>query len=227
MIVASVPLRAQLQGQYAVRTLVADSVSSISEFREADSLVDRLHRDRVLRLTSREDDPLVPDRTHERFRQYYSGVPVFGSGVTRQTAGGVTTSLYGSLHLGINVESTPTLSADEAAGIVERLGNLQPGGSMPLRLVILPDPEQRGAYRLVYEGRVFTGTQLMAYFVDGFTGDLVWSYSDLKTQQPTLPCKQSTPIRPSIRASASVSTPQAIEAMPSCRATATSAPQST
>jgi len=190
MIVASVPLRAQLQGQYAVRTLVADSVSSISEFREADSLVDRLHRDRVLRLTSREDDPLVPDRTHERFRQYYSGVPVFGSGVTRQTAGGVTTSLYGSLHLGINVESTPTLSADEAAGIVERLGNLQPGGSMPLRLVILPDPEQRGAYRLVYEGRVFTGTQLMAYFVDGFTGDLVWSYSDLKTQQPILPCKQ-------------------------------------
>ena len=181
---------AQLQTPRNVLTLAAGGGSTLSELREADTLVDRLRRDGALRLATSADDPLVPGRTHERLRQYHDGVQIFGAEVTRQTARGVTVSLFGTLHLGVEVQTTPALSADDAARIIERLGNLRPGGSTPPRLVVLPDRERPGVYRLVYEARAFTGTRLMAYHIDASTGDLVWAYNDLKTQQPTLPCDQ-------------------------------------
>ena len=190
MIAALTSSTAHVQNRNSVLTLATGGLSSLSVLREADSLVDRLGRDGVLRLATSERDPLVPGRTHDRFRQYHDGVPIFGAEVTRQTARGVTVSLFGTLHLGVEVETTPALSRDDATRIIERLGNVRPGGSTPPRLVVLPDRERAGVYRLVYETRTFTGTRLMACFIDASTGDLVWAYNDLKTQQPTLPCEQ-------------------------------------
>ena len=190
MIAALISSTARSQNRTSVLTLAAGSLSSLSELRDADSLVDRLRRDGVLRLATSERDPLVPGRTHDRFRQYHDGVPIFGAEVTRQMARGVTVSLFGTLHLGVEVETTPALSRDDATRIIERLGNVRPGGSTPPRLVVLPDRERTGVYRLVYEARAFTGTRLMAFFLDASTGDLVWAYNDLKTQQPALPCAQ-------------------------------------
>ena len=190
MIAALTSSTAQLQTQDSVRRLSAGGLSSLAELRDADSLVDRLDRDGILRLATSVGDPLVPDRTHDRFRQYHNGVPIFGAEVTRQTARGATVSLFGALHLAVDVETTPALSLDEATRIIERLGTLQPDKSTPVRLVVLPDRERAGVYRLVYEARAFTGSLLMAYFIDADTGDLVWSYNDLKTQQPVLPCEQ-------------------------------------
>ena len=184
----AVPVHAQARGD--ILTLTAGGVSTVSELRAADAIVDRLRRDRSLRLAASADDPLVPGRTHERLRQYHDGIPIFGAEVTRQAARGVTVSVFGTLHLGVEVETTPALSAADAAGIIERLGDLQPGGSTPPRLLVLPDRERQGIYRLVYEARAFTGTRLMAYYIDAATGDLVWAYNDLKTQRPTLPCDQ-------------------------------------
>ena len=189
-VLTSASSTAQLQNQGTVLTLAAGGVSRLSELREADSLVDRLRRDGALRLSAREIDPLVPGRTHDRFRQYHAGVPIFGAEVTRQTASGVTVSLFGTLRLGVEVETTPALSTDEAARIIERLDNVRQGGTARPQLVVLPDRERAGVYRLVYEARAFTGTRLMAYFIDASTGDLVWAYDDLKTQQPALPCAQ-------------------------------------
>ena len=83
--------------------------------------MDRLRREGTLRLAVSEDDRLVPGRTHDRFRQHHDGVPIFGAEVTRQTARGVTVSLFGTLHLGVEVETTPALSTGEAARIIERL----------------------------------------------------------------------------------------------------------
>ena len=190
LIAALTSSTAQLQNQNSVLTLAVGGLSNLSELRAADSLVDRLGRDGVLRLATSERDSLVPGRTHDRFRQYYDGVPIFGAEVTRQTARGVTVSLFGTLHLGVEMETTPALSTDEATRIIGRLGNVQPGGSTPPRLVVLPERDGAGAYRLVYEARAFTGTRLMVYFIDASTGDLVWAYDDLKTQQPVLPCEQ-------------------------------------
>ena len=190
MIAALTSSTARSQNRSSVLTLAAGSLSSLSELRDADSLVDRLRRDGVLRLATNERDPLVLGRTHDRLRQYHDGVPIFSAEVTRQMARGVTVSLFGTLHLGVEVETTPALSRDDATRIIERLGNVRPGGSTPPRLVVLPDRERAGVYRLVYEARAFTGTRLMAFFLDASTGDLVWAYNDLKTQQPALPCAQ-------------------------------------
>ena len=190
MIAALTSSTARSQNRTSVLTLAAGSLSSLSELRDADSLVDRLRRDGVLRLATSERDPLVPGRTHDRFRQYHDGVPIFGAEVTRQMARGVTVSLFGTLYLGVEVETTPVLSRDDATRIIERLANVRPGGSTPPRLVVLPDRERTAVYRLVYEARAFTGTRLMAFFLDASTGDLVWAYNDLKTQQPALPCAQ-------------------------------------
>ena len=190
MIAALTSSTAQLQNRRTVLRLAAGGSSSLSELREADSLVDRLRRDGTLRLVASEDDPLVAGRTHERFRQYHDGVPIFGAEVTRQAARGVAVSLFGTLHSGVEVDTTPALSVDETARVIERLGDLRPGGSTPPRLVVLPDRGREGVYRLVYEARAFTATRLMAYFIDASTGDLAWAYNDLKTQQPTLPCEQ-------------------------------------
>ena len=109
---------ARLQNQDPVLTLTTGGLSSLSQLREADALVDRLRRDGVLRLTSAGDDPLVPGRTHDRFRQYHDGVPIVGAEVTRQAARGVTVSIFGTVHLDVDVDTTPALSTDEATSIV-------------------------------------------------------------------------------------------------------------
>jgi bacillolysin len=181
---------AQLQSpRNDVLTLSAGAGSTLLELREVDTLVDQLGRTGALRLESATDDRLLQGRTHQRFRQYHDGVPIFGAEVTRQTARGQTVSLFGTVHLGIEVEPTAALSADEAASIIEGLGDLKPGGTVTPRLVVLPDHTNTGAYRLVYEARAFTGTRLMVYFIDASTGELVWSYDDLKTQQQSaFPC---------------------------------------
>ncbi len=181
---------AQLQDRREVLTLAAGGVSSLAALRETDALVDQLRRDRSLRLAASTDDPLVPGRTHDRFRQYHDGVPIFGAEVTRQSARGATISVFGTLHLGVDVDTTSVLSVDEAAQIIERLAGAPRGGTTTPELVILPDRERTDVYRLVYEARAFTGTQLMAYFIDASSGALVWAYDDLKTQQPVLPCTQ-------------------------------------
>lgn len=184
--------RVRLQNRPEIQKLAVGATGTRTDLRQTDAVVDRLRRDGTLRLVARTDDSVLPGRTHERFRQYHDGVPIFGAEVTRQTAGGVTVSVFGTLHLAVDLETTAALSTDAAARTIERLANRPTGASTPPSLVVLPDRDGRDAYRLVYEARVFTGTQLMAYFIDASSGDLVWAFDDLKTQQPTLPCAQCT-----------------------------------
>src|SRR6476620_1025484 len=58
------------------------------------SRIDSMLRSGELRLRQRREDPLVPDRTHERADQYYRGVRVFGADVARQLRGGATEALF-------------------------------------------------------------------------------------------------------------------------------------
>ncbi len=181
---------AQPQAPNGVLTLSAGSGSAITALREADTLVNQLTRDGSLRITRQDPDPLLPGRSHERLQQFHQGVPVYGAEVTRQTASGLPISVFGTLHVGIDLETTPALSVDDAARVVQELSGRTLFRSALPRLVVLPDRVNTGVYRLVYEARTFTGAQLMVYFVDASTGTLVWSYNDLKTQQPVLPCAQ-------------------------------------
>lgn len=181
---------AQPQVRPDILTLSAGGAGSLTALREANALIDRLSRDGTLRLSTQNSDQLVPDRTHGRYQQFHEGVPIFGAEVTRQTSRGLAVSVFGTIHLGVNIDTTPGLSPFEAASIIEGLsGTATPRAAQP-RLVVLPDRTLTGIYRLAYEARAFTGTRLMVYFIDATTGALVWSYNDLKTQQPTLPCTQ-------------------------------------
>lgn len=175
-----------------VLTLRVGGVDPLAELREADALVDSLRRAGDLALTNTAEDALVPGRTHERYQQYHAGYPIFGAELTRQTANGATVSIFGALHFGVEVDTEPRLSAADAGELIERRDGLRPGQVTSPTLLVLPDRNEEGRYHLVYEARAFSGTQLTAYFVDATTGEVVWSYNDLKTQQPTLPCDQCT-----------------------------------
>jgi Zn-dependent metalloprotease len=152
---------AQLQAPNGVVTLAAGTGAPIAALRESDTLVNQLTRDGSLRLTAQTDDPLAPDRSHERLQQFHEGVPVYGAEVTRQTARGLPVSLFGTVHLAIDLETTPELSADDAAAVVRGLSGRTLFRSEPPQLVVLPDRTNPGTYRLVYEARTFTGSQLM------------------------------------------------------------------
>lgn len=150
------------------------------ELREADAFVDRMNRAGDLKLIRVQADPLLPGRTHERLAQYHQGVPIDQADITRQLDGGLTRSVFGSIHGGIDLDSTPTLSADEARTSIERLAGASMNPGVQPELAVLP--LDAGGYALIYHGRVFTGTDLRKYYVDAHTGTLVLEHSDLLTQ---------------------------------------------
>jgi len=172
------------------RTFSVGSQDELTALREADATIEALRRGGDLALRARRDDAQVAGRTHERLGQRHRGIPVFGAEITRQTDRGVTVSLFGTLYDGITIDTTPSLSSLEAAAVFDRLAGTGRRLTEP-RLLVLPERNGDG-YRLVYEARVFAGASLTAYFIDASNGDVVWSYNDLKTQQPSLPCQQCT-----------------------------------
>lgn len=104
----------------AGRRAITVTETQIAELRGTDELVDALLRNDELRLASRTPDRYLPARVHEGLMQYHEGVPVLGGGLSRQLAGGVTVSIFGTLHEGIDVDTTPLVSADDALGLIGR-----------------------------------------------------------------------------------------------------------
>ena len=54
-------------------------------------------------------------RMHERLRQNYMGVPIVGADLTRQSEGGVTVSMFGTLHAGIGLDTVPAVAPRKRA----------------------------------------------------------------------------------------------------------------
>ena len=113
-----------------------------------DVRIDRLIRDGALRVVSREEDTLIPGRSHERLQQFHHGVQIFGADLTRQTRNGITVSVFGRLRPDIEIEASPALDADDARAVIERhtSGLVSPG--QPPTLVVLPRDE--GGYALAW-----------------------------------------------------------------------------
>ena len=147
-------------------SVTAGSSAPLDALRQWDAAVDSMNRNRELVVTSRVEDRALPGRTHEYLAQVVDGVPLLGAGVARQLdASGVTISLLGALHPGIDVDTTPSLSAAEVAA---RLEQGQAGRLVASRrpaLVVLPLPE--GAYALAYRVAMSDGRY---HFVDADDG---------------------------------------------------------
>ena len=149
------------------RLLSISTVSTLggAEVRAWDAVVDQMIRAGELVLRGAHADPAIPDRRHERLTQYYRGVPVYGGDVTRQTAGGVTVSMFGAVYARIDVDLTPTLSAEEATAILENLSGTTHVRGGRSNLTILPTLD--GRHALTYRA---TMRSAWTYLVDAHTG---------------------------------------------------------
>ena len=132
-------------GQEAARGPGAGVVSvavgyaaDVDELRRWDATVDGMTRTGELVVVSRRADRSLPGRTHEYLAQFFEGVRVHGGGVSRQLDRGVTVSLFGALHTGIDVETAPALTVVEAAGLLVRRTGAAVVDRLPLEPVVLP-----------------------------------------------------------------------------------------
>ncbi len=162
------PVSAVAQRHQGLVSISAQSTLSVSEFRELDALVDRMIRENELVLRFASDDRSVPDRRHERFSQYFRGVPVFGGGLSRQTAGGMTVSVFGAVYQQIELDLAADLSVDAAAAVLENVSGTTLVRDGRPSLTILPRLE--GGYALTYRA---TMRNARTYFVDAHTGQVL------------------------------------------------------
>jgi bacillolysin len=165
------------QGGGSARRL---AVSSTQNMRPADALVDSLQRSGELRVRQHRTDTLKAGREHDHLDQYYNGVRVFGGDVARQTERGITVSLFGTVYEGIELDTNPGLSADEARGAIERAAGAPMRPGVNPELVVLP--RVSGGYDLAYRGRVLSEDGLFIYFVGARSGAVLLQFNDLKTQ---------------------------------------------
>jgi Zn-dependent metalloprotease len=157
------------------------SARSAGALRDWDGWIDALVRSGDLVAASSEADTVLAGRRHERLRQHYKGVPVVGADVTRQIKDGVTVSMFGTIHPGVELDTVPAVSADAASRVVARRTGAQvPAGHAP-GLVILPMDD--GRYALAWQAEARSATDVRACFVDAITGKVLLDYSNLKTQQ--------------------------------------------
>ena len=172
----AVPGRPLAQSPRGARAVVAVRTA---EIRDTDAEITRQERTGALVLRSREADSLVDGRSVARFDQFYRGVRVIGGELVRQEANGQTLSVFGAVYPGIALDAAPALSADDAADVVAGLTGVRLPAARPPELVVLP--LDAGGFALAWRARVMTPSDLVVYFIDARSGDVVLQYSNLET----------------------------------------------
>ncbi|HYM25775.1 MAG TPA: M4 family metallopeptidase [Vicinamibacterales bacterium] len=155
-------------------TALAVSTPTPEDVRSWDQQVDQMLRAGDLRVRQTSRDPLLPGRSHERLDQYVRGVRIVGGDVTRQTDATGTVSVFGMVHSGVDISTTPALSVDAARQAIESAAGGDVLGGDP-ELVILPLSD---AYHLAYYARAATPTDQVSVFVDAGTGAVLRRYSE-------------------------------------------------
>ncbi len=148
--------------------------------RSWDATIASLRRNGDLTLVRSRNDTVLRGRTHERYQQYVNGLRIVGAEVTRQTAGGITTSIFGSLYDVSGVPDQPQVSEDRARGILRSLSTREIPANRPLELVVFP--MDGGTYALAYSTHVWTNAGWMQVYLDAQDGRVLEQYNDLHTQ---------------------------------------------
>lgn len=139
----------------------------------ASAQVDSLLQDGRLVLQSAAEVDELGHR-HERLVQHHRGVPVWGSGLTRQTDARGTVSVFGTLFDGIGpLDDKAAVSANGARVIAGGLVQGEP------ELYIFPTAD--GLFSLAWRVRSWIDNDLQALFIDARTGLVLHHYSDLQT----------------------------------------------
>jgi hypothetical protein len=164
-LVPPVVLCAQTPGAAGAReTIEANEGRALLEW---DRRVSQMIRRGELRLRDEQpsDDGIHQD---EWYQQLHKGVRVEGGDVWRQTEGGKTTALEGSIFTGIVVNPVPKLTRDEALTAFQALTPDGAGPSLPPELIVLPRPD--GTFVLAYHARIFTAGGATVYALDASSG---------------------------------------------------------
>ena len=170
---------ASQEPESGVLAIAAGHAAGVDELRQWDATVDGMARTGELVVMSHLGDASLDGRAHEYLAQYFAGIPVFGGGVSRQLdAAGVTVSLFGTLHQGIDVNIAPALSGAQVAALLEEMhgGEVLAGGQPALGILPLPN----GSYALAYYLAMSDG---YFYFADAADGSLLQRLNAVKEQQ--------------------------------------------
>lgn len=167
------PAPAQDVGAVRVRA------SSAAEVEAAQGPIERLLAAGELRPRLVQEDTLLPGRRHQRLAQSHKGVPVWGAEVVRQFDGqGRVVSIFGTYHRGIEIDTVPSVSAEQARAAVIAAG-AQPTAAAAPSLVVLP---RDGRYALAWALAGRSGADVRQYFVDAHAGRVIHEYSLLQKQ---------------------------------------------
>ena len=177
LVLASAALIAQgPAGSPSQPGLVAVRATAAGELRAWESAIDRMARTRELVTVDRRPDPDIDGRAHETLLQYHQGVPVFGGGLSRQTAQGVAVSIFGTVFENISIDTAPGLSASQVALALADVSGGRVVGDGPALVVF---PMISGGYRLAYRT---TMSDLKTYIVDAATAAVLWTMDEIQTQ---------------------------------------------
>ena len=164
------------QDHQGLVTISANATIRPTDFQESEARVGRMIRDGELRLIAVHDDRQLADRQHEAFGQYFRGVRVYGGQVSRQTAQGVTVSIFGAIYTGIDLDPSPTLAVGEVGLMIEqRFGARLFQDSSELTIL----PTLDGGYALAYRMLLSDAT---TYFLDAHSGDVLLEIDEKQDQ---------------------------------------------
>ena len=168
----------ELASRLALNIMAMSATTDASELRLLDAQVDALVRADALVLASQQPDVSLSGRVHETFQQYHAGVPVYGGGISRQLANnGLTVSIFGTIHQGINLDMMPRVAQTEALALLEQRAGVGPATDDLPTLVILPTPFD--TYVLAYRA---TMRDFRTYFVDAHSGAIVHVENEVDEQ---------------------------------------------
>ena len=169
-------LAAQDRGA-ATPTSLSVHATTPTELREWDAQINQMVRFNQLAVGGSRTDPDIADRAHESLVQYHQGIPVYGGGLSRQTARGISVSIIGRVFQNVSVDASPALAAADAVRALEDATDARRVGDAP-RLVIFPmlDATYRRAYQV-------TMSNTKTYIVDAASANVLWVIDEIQTQQ--------------------------------------------
>jgi Zn-dependent metalloprotease len=132
-----------------------------------------------LDIESGQSDTMIVGRVHERLKQTYKGLPVFGGQLVRQMDGRSVISVAGRIYNGIELDVMPKIAAAKAVSNV--LSNLGTRASVNGEVTLGVKPIVGGKYTLVYRFNVRNGLDARIVDVDANSGEVIQSITRLRT----------------------------------------------
>ncbi len=131
-----------------------------------------------LRLaTTQVEDP--ENLVHERYDQYFQGIRIWGAQLIRHLRSGLPYCINGNYYDDIKISINPGIGKEQALEIAKNdfMREEHRVWGEP-ELVIFPAEKE---YYLTYQVRLAKFDILMVYFINAWTGEILFKYNDVKT----------------------------------------------